>query len=455
MDLNEDFKSVYVYSDFVSPRPVGDTMAPLLRIVPMSEKKKELVYRLYEKPLYVPLSRLPFNTTEILLTTDKGQPISFSSGSTIVTLHFRRKRPDHYYNYKMIHHTPYAATSKIYYCSQAGHGLLVFIGGRNIRGRGLGSLLGGIGRSLIPLLKSGGKALLKEGARTRMQVAQDVLSGQNVKSALTQGAKQAGKRLFLQVVGHVTGRAAPPGQPAKKAYKIRTTHKRSTSKRRRQPAKHLWLDQSIMALVHPKSYESVHTGLNLFSVPPTQTAVEEGQFVEFHPLSSLSPGAPIEFAISGATSEYLDLSNTYLHVCAKITKADGTILNADTDVAPVNNWLHSLFSQVDISLDDTLVTPIENTYPLRAYIETTLNFGGEAKKSHLTSALYYRDSSDHMDDTQGDDNLGLKARRTLSARSRELDMMGRLHSDIMHQERYLINGVDVKIRLIPSKVPFI
>ena len=41
MDLNEDFKSVYVYSDLVSPRPVGDTMAPLLRIVPMSEKKKK------------------------------------------------------------------------------------------------------------------------------------------------------------------------------------------------------------------------------------------------------------------------------------------------------------------------------------------------------------------------------------------------------------------------------
>lgn len=38
-----------------------------------------------------------------------------------------------------------------------------------------------------------------------------------------------------------------------------------------------------MALVHPKSCESVHTGLDLFSVPPTQTAVEEGQFVEYHP----------------------------------------------------------------------------------------------------------------------------------------------------------------------------
>lgn len=43
MDLNEDFKSVYVYCDLVSARQVGDTMAPLLRIVPMKDKKREVV----------------------------------------------------------------------------------------------------------------------------------------------------------------------------------------------------------------------------------------------------------------------------------------------------------------------------------------------------------------------------------------------------------------------------
>ena len=74
-----------------------------------------------------------------------------------------------------------------------------------------------------------------------------------------------------------------------------------------------------MALLHPTSCESVHTGLDLFSVPPTQTAVEEGAFVEYHPLASLSPSAPIEFFISGGGVEYLDFSNTYLHVRAKVT----------------------------------------------------------------------------------------------------------------------------------------
>ena len=182
-----------------------------------------------------------------------------------------------------------------------------------------------------------------------------------------------------------------------------------------------------MSLVHEKSCESVHTGLDLFSLPPTQTSVQDGLWVEYHPLATLAPSAPIEFTVSGATADYLDLSNTYLNLRAKIIRADGTNLEVNTDVAPINYWMHSLFSQVDVSLNDTLVTPSENTYPYRAYIEATLNYGREAKKSHLTSAMFYRDSSNHFDDTQGDGNSGMKIRREVTSRSKEVDMIGCLH----------------------------
>lgn len=96
MELNEDFKSVYVYCDLVSARQVGDTMAPLLRIVPMKDKTQELTHHIFEEPHYVPLSRLQFNTAEVLLTNDRGTPVSFTSGNTVATLHFRRRRPEHY-----------------------------------------------------------------------------------------------------------------------------------------------------------------------------------------------------------------------------------------------------------------------------------------------------------------------------------------------------------------------
>eukprot|EP00745_Piridium_sociabile_P027017 TRINITY_DN43412_c0_g1_i6.p1 TRINITY_DN43412_c0_g1~~TRINITY_DN43412_c0_g1_i6.p1 ORF type:complete len:148 (+),score=11.34 TRINITY_DN43412_c0_g1_i6:410-853(+) len=129
-------------------------------------------------------------------------------------------------------HYPYKPNAKAYasyYCTQAGHGLPVFVGGRHQRGRGLGSLLSGSGRSLIPLLKSGGKALLKQGAQTGMQVAQDVLSGQNIKTALNQRSKQAGKRLLNQAVRRVVG--APPGEPASKRIKSSASHRIGQKKR--------------------------------------------------------------------------------------------------------------------------------------------------------------------------------------------------------------------------------
>ena len=209
-----------------------------------------------------------------------------------------------------------------------------------------------------------------------------------------------------------------------------------------------------MSLVHTKSCESVHTGLDLFALPPTQTAVQDGLWVEYHPLATLAAGAPIEFAVSGATADYIDLSNTYLYVKAKVLRQDGTNPPADAVFAPVNYWLHSLFSQVDVLLNNTLVTPSENTYPYRAYIESTLNYGREAKTTHLTSALYYQDTASQMNSLNADNNAGFRERHARAVAGRDVDMIGRLHCDIFHQERYLLNNVDVKIRLIPSKNTF-
>ncbi|KAL8565345.1 hypothetical protein ACOMHN_029040 [Nucella lapillus] len=210
-----------------------------------------------------------------------------------------------------------------------------------------------------------------------------------------------------------------------------------------------------MSFLHHLSAESVQSGLDLFSLPPSQTSIEDGQYVEVYPLATLSPGAPIEFIITGGTSELTDLSNTYLHVQVKITNADGTDLAADHPVAPVNNFLHTLFSQVDVSLNGVLVTNSENTYPYRAMLETLLTYGPDAQKcGYLECCLFSPDTAAHMDSTAGDNNRGLRDRRQAAAQSRIMDLMGRLHTDLMAQERYLLNGVDVKFRLTPSKNSF-
>ena len=142
-----------------------------------------------------------------------------------------------------------------------------------------------------------------------------------------------------------------------------------------------------------------------------------------------------------------------LHVQVKVTRANGDDLDLVDPVGPVNNWLHSLFRQVDVYLNGTLVTPSTNTY---AYM--LLSYGTDAKVTQLTSQLWHKDTATHMDAVEIVEgpaaNRGFVARRANIVRSRVVDLMGRLHVDLFLQDKFLINGVDVKIRLVRSKSAF-
>ena len=143
-----------------------------------------------------------------------------------------------------------------------------------------------------------------------------------------------------------------------------------------------------MAFVHHESNECSKSELDLFSTPSTQTSISKGQWIEYHPLSNITETGPIEFNVSGSGEEYLDLARTQLYVKAKITKANGTALDLNEQVGPVNLFLHSLFSQVDVSLNERLISPSTDTYPYCAMIETLLNYGDDAKSSQLTMSLF-------------------------------------------------------------------
>ena len=202
----------------------------------------------------------------------------------------------------------------------------------------------------------------------------------------------------------------------------------------------------MASLVHTDSCESIKEELDLFSVPPSQTSLEKGKYIQYNPVSILSNSGPIEFLIPGENSSYIDLSNTLLHVCARIKKQDGTVLANDSNVAPVCNFLHTLWSQCDLYLNGVLVTQASNTYPYRAYIKTLLSFGEEAKKSQLSCSFWYGDTASRFDSLTNA-NKGFQKRKELAAGSKELDMIGKLHLDLCFKNRYLLGGVEVKLRL--------
>jgi hypothetical protein len=123
-----------------------------------------------------------------------------------------------------------------------------------------------------------------------------------------------------------------------------------------------------MAFLHHQSCECFKSELDLFTLPATQTSIESGKWIQYKPISSLTDDSPIEFVIPSHGDEYTDLSNTLINIKARILKPDGSKLDAaaDTNIGPVNNWLHSLFSQVDLYVNQKLVSPQNNTYAYRA-----------------------------------------------------------------------------------------
>ncbi|XP_038248478.1 uncharacterized protein F54H12.2-like [Dermochelys coriacea] len=151
----------------------------------------------------------------------------------------------------------------------------------------------------------------------------------------------------------------------------------------------------------------------------------------------------------------MDLNNTLLYLCGKIVKGDGTELATDAEVGLVNYPVASIFSQLDVTLGDRLVSQSNNCYPYRAFIESVLNYSDDTLATQFSAGLFYKDTAGQQEETGLDgENLGFVRRAKLTAQSRTVELLGHLHSDLFFQEKLLLNGVNVKIKLTCSKDAF-
>ncbi|XP_067135027.1 uncharacterized protein F54H12.2-like [Centruroides vittatus] len=195
------------------------------------------------------------------------------------------------------------------------------------------------------------------------------------------------------------------------------------------------------------------TELDLFSTVSTQLAIDDSKEVIVHPIANITDNrAPIEFYISGSGENYIDLHSIYLHVQAKIIKKDGTDLQLEDKVAPVNYFLNSLFSQCSVFLNDKQIISQTN-YQYKSILEALLFYSKDAQKTFLTSALFYKDTAQYMDSLE-DNNEGLSKRFNIAKQSKLIDLIGRLHIDLSRQPKLLINNVDIRIKLERSKDNF-
>ncbi|KAJ8307849.1 hypothetical protein KUTeg_014632 [Tegillarca granosa] len=214
----------------------------------------------------------------------------------------------------------------------------------------------------------------------------------------------------------------------------------------------------MAALTTEQFQEAQPSSLNLFTLPPTQTAIEKVYFQEVRPISQLTGNnTPIEFIISGQNGmEYIDMKRSKIYVKAKIQHSDGSKYLSTEFVGPSNLLLHSMFSQCDVTLQGKSITSTTSHYPYKAMIQTLLKYGNQAKMSQLTSQLWLKDTSGHMDDNdvENGSNTALYERAQFFNGGKSVDMEGPILHDLFSLDRYLLNQVAVSVKFYRSKPEF-
>jgi len=90
LNMGVDPSTMYVYCDLIEHVIVGDVRAPLLRTFGMGKSSNDVVHRTFPNMVYVPIQKKQFDTIEVNIMTDTGEPMPFAPGKSTVLLHFRR-----------------------------------------------------------------------------------------------------------------------------------------------------------------------------------------------------------------------------------------------------------------------------------------------------------------------------------------------------------------------------
>ena len=209
-----------------------------------------------------------------------------------------------------------------------------------------------------------------------------------------------------------------------------------------------------MAYVFGNSKESCTGDLSLFNRPSVDTAVSYVNYREYRPLGQISRNSPISFNLAPAVSEYIDLKNITLKTRVKIVKENGTNISEKDKVAFVNNPGNSIFRQVDVKIQQKLVTSSVGTnYPYKAILDGLIGYG-----PCVENQLFVTDRAGHMNNSDPSSvvgNSGLFVRRSWTKDGDEVILEGPIFVDILQQERMLLDGVAIDVELFPTTDAFV
>lgn len=194
--------------------------------------------------------------------------------------------------------------------------------------------------------------------------------------------------------------------------------------------------------------------MDIFSTPNIESAITGETETEYFPLNPVLEGYPIQFDIPETYTQFTD-PHFLIKVRVKILKSDGKELDDNAKVGSVNLLLHALFKDVILKANGVIINQANGTYPFRAYIETVYSYSSLATENAVGAPqLFYKDTPGRFNGVAAGVNNGFDKRVVKFTKSKEVEMAGRLHCDLLLQNKLIVPGVKFSLTLIPSPSEF-
>ncbi|XP_045208784.2 uncharacterized protein F54H12.2-like [Mercenaria mercenaria] len=189
--------------------------------------------------------------------------------------------------------------------------------------------------------------------------------------------------------------------------------------------------------------------ISIFNTFPTDTSLQSREWIEYLPANSVNSGS-LEFNIPAQTSMYMDLKRSLLHLKIRLVDSSGVPIKEDVNASTINMPFHTMFRQIDVSFQQTPLTKPEEYYAYKSYIDTILR-GNVKDRTILSNSQMFFKETGNMDETDANgDNLGLFLRHQRLKGGKIVDMEGPLLLDIFQQQRLIVNGVALTLKLWPN-----
>jgi len=197
-----------------------------------------------------------------------------------------------------------------------------------------------------------------------------------------------------------------------------------------------------MAFIHSTFNPVISGDVDIFSLPPTNTTVESSFYGEYKPLVNITDcNSKIEFRIVGNANQYVDLHDSFVYIRCQIVRKDGNNLLKTDEVSTVNLFMHSLFSHVEILVNNHSISDNTNCYGYKSYLETILSYSKNTLQNHGSCPMFYKDT----DSTNTNTNSGYKERQQIISESKPFEMVDKLKLDMMYQQRFVLSDTNLNI----------